>query len=86
MVECRRDGLLPYIPQLTSVLDRCLYLVSREGYAIAARLLNNLFMTLTNVSPREHRSLNYEYVTGDSKHLPIRVSTYSKRNKILEIF
>lgn len=68
------SGLLPYVPQIVQVLDRTLHLTCREGYSIAAKLLNHLLLSLTWVRPLELRSLNHSYDKHVKNYLPIRVS------------
>ncbi|XP_076659583.1 proteasome activator complex subunit 4A [Halictus rubicundus] len=56
IVETRGKYLLPYIDQLTTVLDRVLVLKSREGNNLAITLLGSILYSLSQVLPYQFKS------------------------------
>ncbi|XP_063231181.1 proteasome activator complex subunit 4-like isoform X2 [Bacillus rossius redtenbacheri] len=72
VVGCPGSALVPYVPAITSVLDRTLHLTCRKGYLSASRLLKNLLNGLSELTPMEFQSLPRAFSEPISKYLPVR--------------
>jgi hypothetical protein len=65
--------LIPYIPQITAVLERTLRVVSKEGQQSAGRLLSHVIDSMVHIKPNEYRNVNYSFVEPITENLPVRV-------------
>lgn len=69
-LDTRGNYLLPYIDTLMEVLDKTLYLKSREGNKIASRMLKILLLSLSTVTPEEFNSWSGD--CNDPSYVSIR--------------
>ncbi|XP_076047764.1 proteasome activator complex subunit 4-like isoform X2 [Oratosquilla oratoria] len=72
IIRCTGQDIVEYVPRLTEVLSRILYLKCREGYLMAGRTLCHLLKCLTSTLPREYRSTPNTWDTDFKEFLPIR--------------
>ncbi|XP_012258033.2 proteasome activator complex subunit 4B-like [Athalia rosae] len=82
-VDTKGNHLLPYIDTLMEILDKILYLKSKEGNQIASRLLKILLLSLSTVTPLEFRSSVGDF--NDPTYLPIRDWGQAVDNKDLNV-
>jgi hypothetical protein len=66
--------LIPYVPQITAVLERTLRFVSKEGQQSAGRLLSHVIDSMVHIKPNEYRNVNYSFVEPIKDNLPVRVN------------
>ncbi|XP_046617317.1 proteasome activator complex subunit 4-like [Neodiprion virginianus] len=82
-LDTRGNYLLPYIDVLIEVLDKTLYLKSREGNQTASRLLKILLLSLSTVTPVDFKSSVGDY--NDPEYMSIKDWGQAVDNKDLNV-
>ncbi|XP_022913061.1 proteasome activator complex subunit 4A-like [Onthophagus taurus] len=68
-----RGNLLPYIDDLTNILDQALYIKCTEANKTASHLLYIIVNSLSTITPEEYRSLTHTFDTPIKDSLTVRL-------------